>query len=44
MSFDHVPVFTVGENDYKINFWFTTKSEAVDRIKKANLKKNNGSQ
>ena len=37
MSFHDVAIFTVGENDYRIYFWSMTKSEAVDRIKNADL-------
>ena len=30
---------TVKGNDYKVNFWFMAKSEAVDRMKNAYLSK-----
>lgn len=36
-SFNDVATVTVRENDYQIQFWFMTKSEAVDRIKKPDL-------
>ena len=32
---------TVKGNDYKVNFWFMAKSEAVDRMKNAYLSKKN---
>ena len=31
MSFNDFVVFTVERNNYRINFWFRSKSEAVDR-------------
>ena len=34
MSFDDVVIVSVEGNNYRINFWFKTKSEAMDRIKK----------
>ena len=39
MSFESFAVVTVRGNDYRINFWFMTKGEAVDRMKIADLSK-----
>lgn len=33
-SLNDVAVVTSGGNDYRIQFWFKTKSKAVDRITK----------
>ena len=42
MNFYDIAIFTAGENNYRINSWFVTKSKAVDRIKNAKLNENNG--
>ena len=36
-SFDDVVIVTIGENDYKINFWFLSQSEAVNRMENSDL-------
>ena len=41
-SFNDVATVTIRENDYWIHFWFMTKSEAMDRMKKADLSKKSG--
>ena len=41
-SFNDVATVTIRENDYWIHFWFMTKSEAMDRMKKADLGKKSG--
>ena len=42
MSFDNVAFDTVKEHDYRIDFWFMTKGEAVKRMKNADLSEKNG--
>ena len=42
MNFYDIAILTAGENNYRINSWFVTKSKTVDRIKNANLNENNG--
>ena len=42
MSFDNVASDTVKEHDYRIDFWFMTKGEAVKRMKNADLSEKNG--
>ena len=37
MSFNDFVIVTVKGNYYRTNFWFTTKSEAVDRLENADL-------
>ena len=37
MNFDEVAVVTVGRYDHRINYWFMTKSEAVDRMRNTDL-------
>ena len=37
MSFNDFVIVTVKGNDYRTNFWFTTKSKAVDRLENADL-------
>ena len=39
MSFDDTAIATVKGNDYRINFWFMTKNQAVDRMNNADLSK-----
>lgn len=41
MGSDDVAVITVWWNNYRINFWYMTKSEAVHRMKSADLSKKN---
>ena len=38
MTFDDFGVVTVKGNDYRINFWFMTKNETVDRMKNVDLR------
>ena len=42
MSFDDTAVVTVKGNDYRINFWFITKNEAMDRMKNDDLIERSG--
>ena len=42
MSFDDTAVVTVKGNDYRINFWFTTKNEAMDGMKNDDLIERSG--
>ena len=44
ISFDDVAIVTFGENDYRIHFWFMSKSEAVDRIKNTYVTEKSGQQ
>lgn len=37
MTFNVVPVVTIRKSDYRIHFWFMTKSEAVYIIKHDDL-------
>ena len=37
MSFDEFAIVTIGTSDYIINFWFMTKSTAVDRMENTDL-------
>ena len=37
VSFNDVALVASGRNDYRINFWFMTKKEAVDRMENADL-------
>ena len=34
ISLDDFAIMTIGKNDYRVNFWFMTKSEAVNRMEK----------
>ena len=36
-SFNDFVIVTVKGNDYRPNFWFTTKSDVADRLKNADL-------
>lgn len=38
MNFDDTVMVTVKEHDHRINFWFKTKNQAVDRMKNTDLK------
>ena len=40
--FNDVVIFTFGENDYRIHFWFMAKSKTVDRIKNAVVTEKSG--
>ena len=42
ITFNDVAIDTFEENDCRIHFWFLTKSEAVDRMKNADLSENSG--
>ena len=42
LCFDDFAIVTVGRNDYRINSWFMTKSEAVHRVKSVDLSKKTG--
>ena len=42
MSFDDFAIATVRGNDYRINFWFRSKDEAVNRIRNADLREKSG--
>ena len=42
MSLNHFSIVTIGKKDYRINFWFITKSEGVDRMKKLDLSEKSG--
>ena len=37
-SFNDSAIATIGRNNYRINFWFMTKSEAMDSMKNTDLK------
>ena len=37
MSFDDVVIVTVKRHDYRINFWFVTKSEVVYKMESPDL-------
>ena len=37
LSFNDIAIFIVRKNDYKINFWFISKSKPVNRMKNADL-------
>ena len=37
MNFDGAVIVTVNGHDYRLNFWFMTKSEAVNKMKYAVL-------
>lgn len=39
VSFKDITIVTVGKNGYRINFWGTTESEAVNRMENADLNK-----
>lgn len=39
MSFKDITIVTVGKNGYRINFWGTTESEAVNRMENPDLNK-----
>lgn len=42
MNFDDTVIVTVKGHDYRINFWFLPKNEAVSSMKDANLSENSG--
>ena len=42
MNFDDFAIPTVERNSYRINFWFMTKREAVNRVKNIDLSKKSG--
>ena len=42
MSFNDVAIVTNGRNNYRIQLWFMTKSEAVNTIKNADLNEKHG--
>ena len=37
MNFDDFSIITVGRSEYRINFWFMTTSEAMDKLKNDDL-------
>ena len=41
-SFDDFAIETLGRNDYKTNFWFMSKSEAVSRMNNTILNEKRG--
>lgn len=42
MNFNNFDIVSVGRNDYRIHFWFMTKSEAVNKMKKVDLSEKSG--
>ena len=42
MSFDDTVIVTVKRHNYKINFWVTTKSKAMDRMRNDDLRERCG--
>ena len=41
-ALNNVAVLTIGGNDYRIPFWFMTKSDVVDKMKNADLREKTG--
>ena len=42
ISINDVAVVTIGGNEYRIHFWFITKSKVVDRMKNAHGSEKSG--
>ena len=42
MNFNNFDIVSVGRNDYRIHFWFMTKSEAENKMKKVDLSEKRG--
>ena len=42
MNFNNFDIVSVGRNDYRIHFWFMTKSEAENKMKKVDLSEKSG--
>ena len=42
MSFDYTVSITMKGHGYRINFWFMAKSEAIDKMKDADLSEISG--
>ena len=41
LGFDDVAIVTVAGNDYRINYWFMIKSEAMNRMKNTDTNEKN---
>ena len=42
MNFNNVAVVSVKESDYRINFWFASKDDALRIMKNSNLNEKSG--
>ena len=42
MNFNNFDIVSVGRNDCRIHFWFMTKSEAENKMKKVDLSEKRG--
>ena len=42
MNFNNFDIASVGRNDCRIHFWFMTKSEAENKMKKVDLSEKSG--
>ena len=41
LGFDDVAIVTAAGNDYRINYWFMIKSEAMNRMKNTDINEKN---
>lgn len=41
LSFDDVAIVTAAGNDYRINYWFMIKSEAMNKMKNTDINEKN---
>ena len=42
MNFNNVAIVSVKESDYRINFWYVSKDDALRIMKNSNLNEKNG--
>ena len=42
MSFKHVAIVSIKENDYRIHFWYMSKNDAIALMTNSNLNDENG--